>query len=272
MPNDRPRYYSIAVLRSHAHPMDLNTYQQPQSSSSLFSWAISVIQREKIECSNPPFIHTDIPPLGILDQDSIQVDDIRPISDYLDHSMDETIRNQVMIPPKLLKSSASWCFDIIQSSDRRSSCFTHSYGKYARGTGSVLYVGTPTTESLTEDGSNKRHKSHSEEVKSSGSILDCIQLVSPEERKFDASWSDRLQSPLDVRYLSGTEMAMLMGFPVALTTKGRDEGSDNVRTFLFPPNVTMKQQWKLVGNSLNVTVTASVVELGLSLFLYLQIS
>jgi tRNA (cytosine38-C5)-methyltransferase len=54
----------------------------------------------------------------------------------------------------------------------------------------------------------------------------------------------------DLRYFSGREMAQLFGFP---------------DTFDFPPSCTPKQQWKLMGNSINVRVAARVLELGLRL-------
>jgi tRNA (cytosine38-C5)-methyltransferase len=74
-------------------------------------------------------------------------------------------------------------------------------------------------------------------------------LVSPEEREYDKDWAkDLYRSKL--RYFSGNELGCLFGF------------SDD---FEFPPNTTMKQQWKPVGNSLNVMVASHLIQLGLSL-------
>ena len=81
-----------------------------------------------------------------------------------------------------------------------------------------------------------------------------------------------------MRYLSGTEIARLMGFPVgelaASTCDDSDptkEGSAVIgageagpyRKFSFPPVCTLRQQWKLLGNSLNVNVAAGVAEIGI---------
>ena len=60
------------------------------------------------------------------------------------------------------------------------------------------------------------------------------------------------------------EMARLLGFPVAESPASEPEGRTlPFRTFGFPPECTMKQQWKLMGNSINVHVAALVAELGI---------
>ena len=85
-----------------------------------------------------------------------------------------------------------------------------------------------------------------------------------------------------MRYFSGMEVARLSGFSVATNddsnyynNNGKDkrekgEGGgqkkDNVSTyrkFTFPFECSMKQQWKMLGNSLNVRVAATVAEIGI---------
>jgi tRNA (cytosine38-C5)-methyltransferase len=73
-------------------------------------------------------------------------------------------------------------------------------------------------------------------------------LTNPEDRKFDDAWDQGLDLPKHLRYFSGSELARIFGFP---------------STFSFPETITRKQQWKLIGNSLNVRVAAKLVELGL---------
>jgi tRNA (cytosine38-C5)-methyltransferase len=101
------------------------------------------------------------------------------------------------------------------------SCFTSSYGRYIRGTGSIVY------DDLNFEST----------------------LVSPEERDFQEDWTENYDLS-KLRYFSGTELARLFGF------------SDN---FSFPSDCTTRQQWKLIGNSLNIKVTSRIVELGLRL-------
>ena len=99
-----------------------------------------------------------------------------------------------------------------------------------RGTGSVYYFGS------MNDNSNGQ----------------TFKLVPPEEREFDEDWSKGLDLKNGMRYLSGNEIARLMDYTAGFT---------------FPGDVTMKQQWKLLGNSLNVRVAARMCELGLRLML-----
>ena len=77
-----------------------------------------------------------------------------------------------------------------------------------------------------------------------------MELQDPSEREYDANqWQQNLQVER-LRYLSGKELAKLFGFP---------------DRFAFPPDITRQQQWKLMGNSLNVTVASKIVEIGLRL-------
>ena len=206
IPNDRPRYYSVAVLSQGitenaclSNYLDLETYLQAL-----------------------PMIQTSIPKLGVASPEN--VNSLPPISNFLD--VDKANRGSLTIPDKILESRAAWCFDIVTSKDRRSSCFTQSYGKFIRGTGSVLWE--------SNDDNNK--------------VSSRFTLLPPEEREFNPNWAEGLNLKENLRYFSGREVARLMGF---------DE------SFSFPEDCSMKQQWKLLGNSLNVRVAARIAELGM---------
>jgi tRNA (cytosine38-C5)-methyltransferase len=230
MPNDRPRYYCVAVQSDHLKD---NPLQQKH-----------LQQAKKIKDS--PKISLAIPELGVIEDGSNPVNDSTDmplISSFLDDEIDDSLR----IPDKVLDTKASWCFDIVTPNDCRSrfvpmiesimlqvkhisnsfllllytsfSCFTHSYGRYIKGTGSILY----------ED----------YDLKS--------ELLSPEERDFQEDWTKGYDVS-KLRYFSGSELARIFGF------------SDN---FSFPSDCTARQQWKLIGNSLNVRVASRLVELGL---------
>jgi tRNA (cytosine38-C5)-methyltransferase len=202
IPNDRPRYYCVAA----------------RSPDNVFS---KENVRLETNAQAPPMIQTDFRGSGSPEQVVV----LPPISEFLDDTatVDE---DSLRIPEKLLESRASWCFDIVTPQDQRSACFTQSYGKFIRGTGSVLWTGDLTTK---------------------------FQLVPPEERQFNSAWKDGLNLHRNLRYFSGTEVARLMGFHLA--------------SFSFPKDFSFKQQWKLLGNSLNVQVAASVSELGLRLIM-----
>jgi tRNA (cytosine38-C5)-methyltransferase len=201
LPNDRPRYFCVAIQREA-----ITDSIEPQP-------LLSYLQSEDEICSKPPRFATAIHELDVKPQD--EDPNIRPISSFLDGKKDDSLQ----VADKVLQGNSAWCFDIVTPSDQRSSCFTHSYGRYIKGTGSILY----------EESNNQ------------------FRLVAPEKREFQKDWTKDLD-PSKLRYFSGTEMARLMGF------------SDN---FSFPLNCKNKQQWKLIGNSLNVRMASRIVELGL---------
>ena len=206
-------------------------------------------------------------------------------------------RASLQIPEKIRTSSSSWCFDIASPYQGRvTSCFTHSYGKFIRGTGSILYTGPniDSSKGATDTDGKDKHQLGS----NSDNSIDRFRLTAPQERTYDGSWSNDLDWDLHMRYFSGTEIARLMGFPAAeppfvastvasactsVTKNQLDVGSSSTsslggtaeivgvngksdlsfRTFSFPKDCSMKRQWKMLGNSLNVRVAASVAEIGI---------
>jgi len=208
IPNDRPRYYSVAVLARNC-----------STESDSLSTYLALDEGLQAE----PLIQTSIPELDVVSVENVSF--LPPISDFLDDDNNPDEMGALRIPVKLLESRAAWCFDIVTPEDRRSACFTQSYGKFIRGTGSVLW------ESTSNDDASRR-----------------FALVPPEEREFNPDWAKGLNLKENLRYFSGTEVRRLMGF---------DE------SFSFPADCSLKQQWKLLGNSLNVRVAARVAQLGL---------
>ena len=216
LPNDRPRYYTVAVHDVSSEAVQcLDKYLKQEDFSSA-------------DCNTPRrsspelVLHTELPELEIVPLDS-NSNDLPSIQELLNlndslHS-DDAKQEQLRLPDKILASNAAWCMDLVTPKDCRSACFTSSYGKYCRGTGSVLYTG------------NKP-----------------ITLSQPEDREFVPDWADGIELKTDLRYFSGLEMARFFGFP---------------SRFSFPKSVTLKQQWKLMGNSLNARVAGRLVELAL---------
>lgn len=224
IPNERPRYYCVAVR------LDPSVSDEQQG-----TFLRKYVKLEKMgEGADAPdcAIYSCLEELGVVPSSpstsAKESPALSTIADFLDKAEDTNL--QLKIPEKTLTSNAAWCFDIVTDRDQRSSCFTHAYGKFVRGTGSVYYFGS------MNDNSNGQ----------------TFKLVPPEEREFDEDWSKGLDLKNGMRYLSGNEIARLMDYTAGFT---------------FPGDVTMKQQWKLLGNSLNVRVAARMCELGLRLML-----
>jgi site-specific DNA-cytosine methylase len=305
IPNDRERYYCVAVLVDDADKAKPSSSSSPSSclwtkmnfeklpSPSLSPQELALSPKGTVNPpqENPldsstttnllkaPSILKSILILGIEDEINSKCA-LRPLSVFLDKDLpplcagggvssaiNESKLESIRIPEKLFNSDAAWCFDIVSVSSKKNksnaskhdkeqeqnvivrptACFTHSYGKFARGAGSILYTGIDTDKDFS--------------------------LQKPEERQFDRSWKEGTDRR-DLRYFSGTEIARLMGFPVLEDENGETETSTSgagekqhsataATSFRFPPTCTIKNQWKLLGNSLNVQVASRVVELGL---------
>ena len=180
-------------------------------------------------------MHTSLQELNVIPQDEIQNDDLPMLSVYLDSTIDYTTMTDLCVSEALIQRPAAWCLDIVRPSSRRSSCFTSAYGKYAKGTGSVLLQNKNSCAIM--NGKNELSNDIDENK---------YKMIPPEERQYDPNWASTLMADgCYLRYFAGNELARLFGY------------SD---TFSFPAHVTAKQQWKLIGNSLNVSLTSTIVE------------
>ena len=121
-----------------------------------------------------------------------------------------------LVPDKILKKYAI-ALDIVQPTSTQSCCFTKAYSKYAVGTGSVLQ------HAYSQD------------------LDKAFQEFSALQRAGELDASVRSLLPLKLRYFTPREVANLMCFP---------------RLFSFPPELTVKQCYQVLGNSLNVRVVA----------------
>jgi tRNA (cytosine38-C5)-methyltransferase len=232
LPNDRPRYFCIAVREKRGGAADKEE-SKANISPSLSSLG-GYLQQETLACADasqrttapldPEILHDDLKELQVAPPKDQDAQPLPTITELLTATLlkEESSSDDLKIPDKILNSSAAWCMDIVTPNDRRSACFTSSYGKFIRGTGSILYTGDTNNTNFA--------------------------LVDPKDREFDPHWADGLNLKMNLRYFSGQEMAQLFGFS---------------SRFAFPTHITRKQQWKLVGNSLNVRVAARLIEMGL---------
>jgi len=307
LPNDRPRYYCVAVGANNKMLVDSDKTCDSVMEENTCSTLLHLESVKNVHQNDdddvmlpPPAVQTCIPPLNVPDSDSVQEHlNLPSISTFLDTDLgrhgrflfdenkqvNQSKLSSLRIPDKILSSDTCWCFDIVTSDDRRSACFTSSYGKFVKGTGSVLYTGGCGDESKSL-GQDEKLK-----VVKDDDATSRFKLVPPEQRRFDSEWTKGLNLEENLRYFSGTEVARLMGFSVdeansdaVQAESGSSTGNfplstgrcaskitpmnnSGVKTFEFPSSCTLKQQWKLLGNSLNVRVAARVAEVGLrSLF------
>jgi site-specific DNA-cytosine methylase len=218
LPNDRPRFYSVAVNRDRLLP------DRSEWLSRYFA-----NQTTNLGILDPIHVHSALPELGMQPMDSVDGEALRTLGEFLDQH--DQVPVAMLVPDSVLQRPAAWCFDIVTTDSKRTSCFTSAYGKNIKGTGSVLLC-------------RPKHGDVGDVP-----VLNKFAMVAPEERQFDSEWVSALKaSGHSLRYFSGSELARLFGFS---------------ESFSFPTETTMKQQWKLVGNSLNVAVSAKLVELGL---------
>ncbi|KAG7367522.1 DNA methyltransferase [Nitzschia inconspicua] len=236
LPNDRPRYFCVAVRnidtksRSDTNtPLDGSSDTLPSAIdstgirsklNSYFSKEVPLSNDDSTNCMSSPPISNAIPELGVAE---LQEGDIRkelavePIGSFLDANPSTSLSYNVsndeslQVPAKILEKTSSWCFDIVSPLDRRSACFTQSYGRFIRGTGSILYE-------VYEDEKNSIPANYGP-----------IELQAPEDREFQADWTKDLDTT-KLRYFSGQELTRLFGF---------------WSRFSFPPGTSTKQEWKI---------------------------
>ncbi|CAO3648533.1 unnamed protein product [Cunninghamella blakesleeana] len=124
------------------------------------------------------------------------------------------------IPDKTLLKHCH-VYDIVKPSNYSSCCFTKGYYHFAQATGSILQ--------MNEDVNASR-------------ILEQINQLKDEQNDQEKL---QLLNTLQLRYFTPREVANLMGFPY---------------DFTFPEKTTKKQQYRTLGNSINVTLVSCLMK------------
>ena len=239
IPNQRPRYYLIATKKT-----DLLKYMiQKLSSYSTANLEFGL----NYQSNKRDQLYNYIPHIPQRLNESIFSTHHRQIKEYLDHYND--INNSfdysdLIISETILEKKSSWCMDIVTENDISTSCFTKSYSKFFKGTGSVLvfddsYDVQDTELHLSYDAKNDAKFSsytNNEEKKitaNNSNILDetivgkvvvadiflenqnnvdsSNHSTIPEVRMFDGDWSQKLNGR-KLRFFSPTELLRLFGF------------------------------------------------------------
>ncbi|KAK9768189.1 hypothetical protein K7432_001384 [Basidiobolus ranarum] len=224
IPNDRLRYYLMACRKPSSSVIDKNKEKYVDTCQIYTTWPFSD-DKEKNELRlNGAFSELNT-------EDYLF--ELPKLESYLEK---EDILETYQVPEKYITKTTSFRFDIVRPSDVRCSCFTKGYGS--------------------------RH------VYRSGSFLQTKKL---EYTSYDWEHPESLLD-LGLRFFSPLEVARLHAFPVKrendTETPASESNSSTPRPFRphskpplleFPDTISTKQQYRLLGNSLNVWVIAELM-------------
>ncbi|KAG0362390.1 C-5 cytosine-specific DNA methylase [Podila minutissima] len=238
VPNDRLRYFLMARLRSTFEHGASNreAEAEDQSTTEVFD-----AEKEPIYTAwpFPAFVEN---PKNEVAQHSFTIPEI---SQFLDN--DESQVKDYLLPRQLIMERPNFRFDVLRPSSNRSSCFTKAYGSH--------------------------------HVASGGGLL---QTLNMDQTEYDFSNSEAI-ADLGLRFFTPTEVARLHVFPLeeSRVIEGAQDANTvdvvakdtltSVRSFQphlvqskgpflkFPAKLKAIQQYKLLGNSLNVWVVAELL-------------
>ncbi|CAK5279843.1 unnamed protein product [Mycena citricolor] len=148
--------------------------------------------------------------------------DVTEIREYLDP--DPASEEDYSIPEKVLRKWGR-LFDIVLPSARRSCCFTRGYNQLVERAGSIVQ--------LNED-------------EDTTSVFDAFLDAQTTSRPEDAV---RILDCLRLRYFTPDELLRIFAFNPLRTPQ----------TFTWPPSVSRKVKYRLIGNSVNVRVVTELI-------------
>ncbi|KAI7898771.1 S-adenosyl-L-methionine-dependent methyltransferase [Cokeromyces recurvatus] len=131
----------------------------------------------------------------------------------------EQVDEDQYLVPDKVLVKNSHVFDIVKPDSHRSCCFTKGYFHYAQGTGSILQM--------------------NQDVNTSEIFKKAMEYKGIDEEK-----QLEYLHTIKLRYFSPREVANLMGFP---------------KEFEFPETTTIKQQYRTLGNSINVRLVSELM-------------
>ncbi|XP_067641702.1 tRNA (cytosine(38)-C(5))-methyltransferase-like isoform X2 [Eurosta solidaginis] len=123
--------------------------------------------------------------------------------------------------PDKILSKRVWLMDIVNSESKKTMCFTKAYTHYSEGTGSV-YTHLPKSEIDSIFAEVKELQDKGEELR--------LELL----------------KSLRLRYFTPIEVSSFMCFP---------------NSFKFPAEITNRQKYRLLGNSVNVKVVSFLIKI-----------
>lgn len=166
VPNERPRYYLLAVLHGEfptegpegafstaiGQSLDGSSNRPREAEKLIGITGTALITTSAVAVDSMDALSESVPPTAASNSNVRTVDTSirgfratppRSLESYLAESLPLTEIETLLVPAKSLEKNASWCLDIVTPDDTHTSCFTKSYSKYFKGTGSVLLIPDP---------------------------------------------------------------------------------------------------------------------------------
>ncbi|KAF9242367.1 S-adenosyl-L-methionine-dependent methyltransferase [Melanogaster broomeanus] len=186
---------------------------------------LSPLRFTGLDAAKPAQVLDHIPPHPATSSGSLLADVARPIRQYVNLTLDEEAVTQFRIPDRVLKKWGR-LFDIVLSSGTRSCCFTRGYTQLVERAGSILQT---------------------------NEVLDTTQVFDSflEAQSNGDENAVRVLDPLGLRYFTPTELLRLFHFMDSCETTSSFD-------FVWPPGVSLKSRYRLIGNSINVEVSQGV--------------
>lgn len=149
---------------------------------------------------------------------------VHSLHEYLDPADEDGNSLRHNIPDRVL-SKWGRLFDIVLPSGQRTCCFTRGYTRLVERAGSILQV--------NED-------------------LDTTEVFDRflEARSRGDDDAVRILDQLHLRYFTPSELLKIFRF----------EEQESSQHFLWPPNISIKSQYRLIGNSVNVEVVRHLID------------
>ncbi|KAK7246734.1 hypothetical protein RIF29_41604 [Crotalaria pallida] len=217
IPYSRPRYFCLAKRKSSAFVNEFWNNQLIQSPRPLFEHFDAVTNNEddssqedrlKLLQSCQPvenFLELKNHSNGVVVESATSTTGLSnesPITFGKDNDIEYNSLDQYYVPPSLIERWGS-AMDVVYPDSKRCCCFTKSYYRYVKGTGSLL----ATVQTKTRDKTSLKEQ--------------CL------------------------RYFTPREVANLHSFP---------------EDFEFPEQISLKQRYALLGNSLSIAVVAPLLK------------
>lgn len=163
----------------------------------------------------------------------------------------QNVGAEYLLPESVSSKGTAYCLDLVTADSTSTCCFTKNYGRFNRGTGSVL-------QTIASAPDNTRTDDHSERGLRYFTPVEIARLHHFPVRDFDNSITGTAQQPHSNQNELQTNDASVSEQPDSAVSSAN--GTFPAERFSFPATLSLKQQYALLGNSLNVYVVAQLLQ------------